>query len=136
MPWIKPLKPYTWAASVSKVVASSAFSMPVVPVTIHPRGLHPVQAAKAWHLHKVWRAISLFGVLLLPDAAPPLPLAFPVLPPLSPIIPPPRSHLPSPAAGGSVESVEEYRWAGAATGRRRNAGWQRDIACDRKRSSP
>ena len=26
--------------------------MPVVAVIIHPRGLHPLQAAKAWHLHK------------------------------------------------------------------------------------
>ena len=26
--------------------------MPTVSVTLHPRGLHPLQAAKAWHLHK------------------------------------------------------------------------------------
>ena len=26
--------------------------MPTVSVTLRPRGLHPLQAAKAWHLHK------------------------------------------------------------------------------------
>ena len=26
--------------------------MPTVQVTVHPRGLHPVEAARAWQLHK------------------------------------------------------------------------------------
>ena len=25
--------------------------MPTVHVTVHPRGLHPTEAARAWHLH-------------------------------------------------------------------------------------
>ena len=26
-------------------------AMPIVHVTVHPRGLHPAEAARAWHLH-------------------------------------------------------------------------------------
>ena len=26
--------------------------MPTVQVTVHPRGLHPTEAARAWHLHR------------------------------------------------------------------------------------
>ena len=40
-------------ASVGRAVASRLFcNMPVVTLMVHPKGLHPLRAAKAWIKHR------------------------------------------------------------------------------------
>ena len=39
-------------SSLGRVSSCDCSTMPVVQVTLHPRGLHPLEAARAFHLHE------------------------------------------------------------------------------------